>query len=1011
MLNIKSKFHFFRKNNINYLDSASTTQVPDIVMRAVSESLMYKGNPGRSSHVTARKNEQLINDARSSIARFINAESEELVFTNNTTDGVNTMVNAISHIFSPGDEILVGISEHHSNLLPYVRLAKDQGLNIRLIDLQNGAITLDAIKEKTSYRTKLIAIAHISNVLGVINNVEMIGTYLKENYPQCIYVVDGTQAVAHIPVDIKKVKSDFYVFSGHKMYGPDGIGVLYVQKNKHHNLKPVRSGGGAVKNIAITRQSDLDIISPEYFQDLSILEGGTPNTANILGLAKAAGFINKIGFDSIRSHEIKLSNTLLSKLEAISEIQLYPKNTPLERIGVISFSLKNYSTKELSEYLDSQNICVRYGSHCAFPLSEELGSETLRISLGIYSNEEDIDQIIDQITFFINKKKGLIKNENLEKLRSHVYYKNSHIVNSFSSIITRIEQSLYGVGDTEIIVMGGHFLAIPDYKNNTFHPGIQGMLTEDLYPMLSEFGMTSFPIFSWNMACRIVSHLQSKGYNAKLSIIANDTTGINELRLSDSNINNKTAETYRNELLDIFQDNKGIPDEYLKILKKYNLKLKDIIKDASRYYFRETNLRSNFKKFINKNKKYFRDVIDYKIDRKDADISINILDNQHIKTCTFDTFQSKTGGKFCIAELTQFIAELFGKSKDVDFKYLSERINKPKSKAKHQVLIAFTPAMCNNAVIRAGELYTKLFLQEQGHGSFKFFNIPLGPDAERNLATGTEMTYISDKDNLEIIEVENEPSFIELWKLNEDNLLYDRNLYVEEIENLFKEKGINKNSKILDTCVGPGFLSYDLLKSGYNVSTTDKNIDNVIPFYNDLKESNIKHTSVITEWLDLGKNFESNSFDMMFNRGNAFIYANGGWNESTSINGNKTLSVMEETLEIYFDLLKPGGYLYIDKFKDSEIPDKKVAGRLQIESSNEEKDIVFYVERKPDEKIRYAQMLLRDKDGNEEGIPNVAYDLSEFEMENLLRKVGFRYEKITIKSEKHFTVWLAQKPI
>lgn len=1010
MLNIKSKFDFFRRNNINYLDSAATTQVPDVVIRAISDSLKFKGNPGRSSHVTAHKNEQLIDDARSNIARFINAGTDELVFTNNTTDGINTMVNAISHIFSPGDEILVGISEHHSNLLPYIRLAKDKGLNLRLIELDDGVIALDSIKEKISFRTKLVAVAHISNVLGLVNQVESIGSYLKENYSQCIYVIDGTQAIAHIPVDVKKIKSDFYVFSGHKMYGPDGIGVLYVQKNKHHNLKPVRSGGGAVKNIAITRQAETDIVSPEYFQDLSVLEGGTPNVANIIGLSRAVGFINRIGFDEIRKNENFLLSILLTKLSSISEIKLYPKNPDLDRIGVISFSLKNYSTKELSEYLDSQKISVRYGSHCALPLSEELGSETLRISLGVYSNEEDIDQVVDQIMFFIKKKQGLIKNENLEKLRSHVYYKNSYIVNSFDSIISKIEQSLYGIGDTEIVVMGGHFLAIPDYKNNTFYPSIQNITPESLYPMLNEYGMTTFPIFSWGMACRIVSYLQSKGYNAKLSIIANDTTGINELRLSDSNKDSKSAEIYRDELLNIFNSRKGIPEEYLNILKKYNLKLKDIIKDASRYYFRETNLRSNFKKFISKNKKYFRDVIDYKINRKDADINISILDNQHIKTCTFDTFQSKTGGKFCIAELTQFIAELFGKSKDVEFNYLSERVNKSKSKSKHQVLITFTPAMCNNAVIRAGELYTKLFLQEQGVGSFKFFNIPLGPDAQRNLATGTEMTYISDKDNLEIIKVENEPGFIELWKLNEDNLLYDRDLYTEEVQDLFKEKGIEKDSKILDTCVGPGFLSYDLLKLGYDVATSDRDINSVIPFYSDLKDSNIKHSTVISEWLNLESHYKKESFDMMFNRGNAFIYANGGWNENVHVNEKETLSVMEDTLKVYFNLLKRGGYLYIDKFKDSEIPDKKVAGRLQIESSGEEKDIVFYVERKPNEKVRYAQMLLRDKDGNEEGIPNVAYDLSEFEMENLLRKVGFSFEKVDIKSEKHFTVWLAQKP-
>ncbi len=1011
MLNIKSKFEFFRKNNLNYLDSAATTQTPDTVVKAVAQSLKQKGNPSRSSHILAKKNEQAISEARSNIARFIGAKSEEIIFTNNTTDAINTLVESNAHLFAPGDEILIGLSEHHSNMLPYVHIAKEKNLVIKLVDLENGALTLEKIKEKLSYKTKLLAIAHISNVFGIVNEVAEIGEYLKKHHSQILYVIDGTQSVAHIPVDVKKIQADYFVFSGHKMYGPDGIGVMYINEKRHHNLAPIKAGGGTVKNIAITRQNDHDIISPTYFQGLIPLEGGTPNTSNILGLSKAAGFINTIGFDFIQKHEQKLVEKLLSEFSQIPEIEVFPKNTKSARIGLVSFSLKDYSNKELADYLGTQKICLRFGSHCAFPLADYLETETLRVSFGVYTEMEDIDQLIDQIKFFLKKKKGLVVNPHLEELRSSIYYKNSHIVNSFQTIISRIEQSLYGAGDTEIVVMGGHFLAIPDYENNTFWPSIQGMLPEKLYPSLEEFGMTSFPVFTWNMACRIVSHLQNKGYKAKLAIIANDTTGINELRFSENNTDKKTAESYREDLFKKFNDQKGLPDEYIKILKRNKLHLKDIIKDGPRYYFRETTLRANFKKFIGKNKKYFHGLINYEIDRKGADININILDNQHIKTCTFDTFQSKTGGKFCIAEFTQFIAELFGKSKEVHFSYLSERVNKPKSDAKHQVLIALTPAMCNNAVTRAGELYSKTFLQEKGSGSFKFMNIPLGPNSERHLAMGAEMTYISDKDNLEVITVETEPSFIELWKLNEDNLLYDRDAYVDEIKNLFKEKGINKESKILDTCVGPGFLSLDLLKSGYKMATADQSLENVVPFYKDLKEANIDHSVVRSSWLELPHHFNEESFDFLFNRGNTFIYANGGWNTMMEVNEKETLKVMEETLAVYYRLLKPGGYLYIDKFRDSEIPDKKIAGRLKIESTGEEKDIVFYVERKPDKKVRYAQMLLRDKDGNEEGIPNIAYDLSDLEMERLLKKTGFSFEKRNLKSEKHFNVWLAQKPI
>ena len=318
--------------------------------------------------------------------------------------------------------------------------------------------------------------------------------------------------------------------------------------------------------------------------------------------------------------------------------------------------------------------------------------------------------------------------------------------------------------------------------------------------------------------------------------------------------------------------------------------------------------------------------------------------------------------------------------------------------------------MCDNAVIRAGELYTKMFLQEKSIGSFKFFNIPLGPNAERNLAIGTEMKYISDKDALEELDVPTTPNFAELWKLTEYKLLYDSKAYVEEMERLFEKIGIDKKSALLDTCVGPGFFSTELLQKGYNLSTADKSEEMIKPFYTGLKELGIEHKVVKSAWLDLLKYFSRSSYDMLFNRGNTVMYANGGWNEEIIIDKEKTLAVLLDTLKIYYDQLKAGGYLFIDKFRDSEIPDKKVPARLNIEDTKNQEDLIFYVERKPENNVRFAQLLLRDKDGNENGLPNMAYDLSEDEMEDLLKKAGFsKVEKIKIKEERHFVVWLAQK--
>jgi cysteine desulfurase/selenocysteine lyase len=1007
-MEIKSKFEFFRRNNLIYLDSSATTQVPDVVVRGLEQALEYRGNPSRSSHTVAKKSEELLIESRENIARFIGATSSEVAFTNNATDSINLAVDAVADHIRSGDEIIIGVSEHHSNLLPYLKLVK-RGAKIRMVGLKDGLISPEDVRAVLSHKTKIVALAHCSNVLGNINDVQAIGEIVKENNKNTFYIIDGTQAVAHIPVNVKSIRADFYAFSSHKMYGPDGVGVLYVSEHAHHFLSPVRAGGGTVKNVAVTFQKDGDIISPDYFQSLAILEGGTPNTSNIVGLSKAVNFIRSIGFDQIRSHDITLLAKLRDELKTIGGIELYGPEESKDKIGLLSFSLKEFNTKELGDYLGRQKICIRYGSHCAFPLAEVLGQESLRVSFGVYNTEEDIDQLVGEIKFFLDKKKGLIKNPNLEPLRSKIYYRNTHIVNSPASIIEKVEQALYSPQDTEVVVMGGHFLGIPDMEENKFWPSIQGLLPERLHGLMDEFGMASFPLFTWELACKIVSQLKEKGYSARLSIIANDTTGINELRLSKVNNEGKTAENYKNELLDGFAED-DIPEKYLAILKKYKLGKKDVIKNASNYYFKETTLRSNFKKFVSNNKRYFSNIIDYTAEGDDnIDLSINILDNQQIKTCNFETFHSKTGGKFCIVEFCQFIAEMFGKAEDVQFSYLSEKVNKPKTSAKHKVMIALTPAMCDGAVTRSAELYTKLFLQERGEGSFKFFNVPLGPNAERNLAIGTEMTYISDKDNLEILSVESEPAFPDLWKLNEYELLYDPQEYFADMETLFEKIGVTKDSNILDTCVGPGFFSTELLKGGYNLSTADKNPNMIVPFQNTLKEMGIEHSTTISSWLDLGKHFKEESFDFLMNRGNSFIYAAGGWNQMATITKDDSLDLMKKTLKTYYDLLKPGGYLYIDKFRDSEIPDKKVAARLEIENTKDQKDIVFYVERKPEQSVRFAQMLLRDKNGIEKGLPNIAYDLSADEMESLLKEVGFKIQKPIIKSERHFTVWLAQK--
>lgn len=1009
-MEIKYRFDFFRRQNINYLDSAATTQAPDMVIRAVDQVLQYRGNPSRSAHVVALRNEELLSEARINISKFIGADAEEIAFSGNATGGINLAVDSIANIIKSGDEIIVSVAEHNSNMLPYLKLVK-LGANIRLAGIKDGLIDAEEIIRLLNKKTKIVALGHCSNVLGNINDVEKIGALIKKYNQEILYIIDGTQAVAHLPVDIKKINCDFYAFSSHKMYGPDGVGVLYVNKNIQHLLVPTQAGGGTVKNVAVTFGKDKDIISPEYHQTLVTLEGGTPNTSNIIGLSKAVNFIRSTGFEEIRKHELELVEYLLDGLKQFEEITVYGPANIKQKIGLVSFGVTGFNVKDLGDYLGKQKICVRYGSHCAFPLAEKLGQETLRVSFGVYSELEDVDHLLGEMKLFFDSRKGLIVNPDMEILRNKIYYRSTAIVQSAEAIINKVKSAIYHNHETEVVVLGGHFLAIPDMEENKFWPSIKPMLPPRLHGLLEEFGMTSFPLFSWELACQTVASLKADGVNAKLLIVANDTTGINELRLSPNNKTNRTAESYRNELLADFASNEGIPNEYLDIAKKYKLGKKDLIKSGKDLFMRETILRENFKRFIRNNKKYFLGMIDYTGIDENIDLAINILDNQQIKTCSFQTFNSKTGGRFCIAEVAELMAELFGKAPAVSFDYVMEKVAKPKVEAKHKIYVMYSPAMCDNAITRGGELYTKLFLQEQGEGSFKFFNVPLGPNAEKNLAIGAELKYISDKDSLEVLEVETAPRSADLWKITEYQLLYDVNAYVEEMEKLFEKIKIDKSSKILDTMVGPGFFTTEMLQKGYNIDTADFNQDSVLPFVENVKELGLKQVVTVGSWLDLPQHYKNKSFDLLFNRGNSIIYAAGGWNEIKPINREESIAKTLETLKTFCGLLKPGGYLYIDKYRDSEIPDQKVAARLIIKDIKEEKDVVFTVDRKANENARHRQLLLRDRDGKEDVLlTGYVYDLTEAELEDLLHQAGFfKVEKLNFKQERHFVVWLAQK--
>lgn len=1008
-MQLKSKFSFFRQNNLVYLDSAATSQVPDAVVSIVRQTLEYRGNPNRSSHKPAAHNSEIYEQSRETIASFINAQKTEIAFVSNTTDAINSFVASIGHQIKKGDEIVATIAEHHSNLLPYLSLQR-LGAKLRLVGGDDGSFSIHTLQESLNTKTKIVAVHHVSNVLGDIIPIGKIVKLVRKFAPQAIIVVDGAQAVAHIPVDVKKLGCDVYAFSGHKMYGPDGVGVLYISKRLHGSLRSVRAGGGTVKNVAVTHEKNRDIISPDEIGGMTMFEGGTPNLANIVGLARAVQFIRGIGFDELQKQDEILLQRLVSGLHEIDDIIIFGPTKLTDRTSLVTFGVRVGSVKELGELLGRRNICIRYGSFCAFPLMGRLGSEGLRVSFGCYNDENDVDTLLEEVRRYFDKKHGRVTNPQLERLRNQPYYKNILVLNSDRALIETVTSSITAPEDTEVVVMAGHFLGIPDMTKNRFWPSIKPMLPEELHGYLHEFGMTSFPLFTWEVGTKLVGSLREQGVRVNLAIIGNDTTGINELRLSEANTSHKTAEQYRAELLEEFQD--SIPKTYSQTLDARHLKESSLLQHQNCHVFRESLLREQFKKFIQdqKNKKLFDDVITYTgTDESALELKIDVLDNPEYKTCTFDTFQSKTGGKFCTAEVAQFLAELFGTATPQSFGYLSQRVAKPKKSAKHTIVVMLTPAMCDDAVTRGAELYIKLFLQGQNQGSFKFFNVPFGPESARSFANGVEVKYLSDKDRLETIAVDEEPKFPELWRLCEDKLLYSPRAYFEEMTRLFKRTGITKQSRLLDTCVGSGFFSIDLLREGFDLTTADKNPNMVAPFAKELRENGIAHQTTISSWLDLPKHFQDESFDMLLNRGNSLIYAAGGWNERTTIDRKKSIDTLRKTLAIYYRLLKSGGCLYVDKFRDDEPPAKKVVARLSI-AKKEMKDIVFYVERKPEDDIRFAQMLLRDRKGREDGLPNMAYDLSEDELETLLRETGFKtVERLALTTERHFAVWLARK--
>jgi len=390
----KKDFPIFSDDSLVYLDSASTSQKPDIVINGLKN--VYENsnaNVHRALYNLGSESTKLFESAREKISSFINASSsKEIVFTGGTTESINLLAYTFGTKLEKNDEILISHMEHHANLVPWQLLAKMSGAKLKYLPLtESGELDFSQSEKYFTKKTKIISITHMSNVLGTVNPIKKISKIAKSI--GAVFVVDGAQSVSHMPVDVQSLGCDFLAFSGHKMLGPTGIGILWGRLDMLESLPPFMTGGEMIETVTLEKSTWNKV--PYKF------EAGTPNYVQAIGLGIAVEYLNKIGMKRIQEHEKKLTDYAIEKLEIISG--LYIHGNPSNRGGVISFNLNKIHPQDLAQFLNEDNICIRVGHHCAQPLLKTLGeTSTARISFYVYNDSYDVDKLVESIQSTIN---------------------------------------------------------------------------------------------------------------------------------------------------------------------------------------------------------------------------------------------------------------------------------------------------------------------------------------------------------------------------------------------------------------------------------------------------------------------------------------------------------------------------------------------------------------------------------------------------------------------------------
>lgn len=373
-----------------YLDNGATTQKPRAVVEAITEEYYsINANVHRGVHFLSQRATELHEASRETVRRFINARStNEIVFTRGTTESINLLAYSYGEAcLKAGDEVLLSTMEHHSNIVPWQLLQARKGIVLKVIPMNDrGELLLDAYRELFTERTRLVCVAHVSNVLGTVNPVkEMIRTAHSHGVP---VLVDGAQSIPHMPVDVQDLDADFYVFSGHKVYGPTGVGVLYGKEDWLDRLPPYQGGGEMIQHVSFERTT---------FNELPFkFEAGTPDYIGTTALARALDYVTALGMDRIAAHEHDLTTYAMERLRQVPGMRIFGEAA--EKGSVISFLVGDIHHFDMGTLLDRLGIAVRTGHHCAQPLMQRLGIEgTVRASFGLYNTRQEVDALVDGV--------------------------------------------------------------------------------------------------------------------------------------------------------------------------------------------------------------------------------------------------------------------------------------------------------------------------------------------------------------------------------------------------------------------------------------------------------------------------------------------------------------------------------------------------------------------------------------------------------------------------------------